>query len=129
MIGDSNATGISDSDRADPAFHATEPFAGCRYNARQAAAVHDPPSWLDLPTGDLRPYAPGGQAGMGFEVALGRTLADASDVPWLAKQSINGATLAAEWSPGAAFPGGVNLFGQWVARIHALEAESGRALS
>jgi hypothetical protein len=133
MIGDSNAVGIGDTDRADkidPGGGAiTVPFTDCTYNSRQASAVADPPVWLDLATGSLRPYAAGGQSGMGFELTLGRTLAAAGAAPWLAKQAITGATLHVEWKPSGTFPTGTNLYRQWVARMHDLETTSGRRLA
>lgn len=132
MIGDSNTVGIMDTDRADrldPGGAAlTVPFAGCTYNSRQASAVADPPTWLDLVTGSLRSYAPGGQSGAGLELTLGRELARAGAAPWLAKQAITGATLAVEWLPSGTFPTGVNLYSQWRARMRTLESASGRKL-
>lgn len=133
MIGDSNDVGIGDTDRADkldPGGGAmTVPFAGCIFNARYATGVADPPTWIDLATGSLRPYAPGGGSGMGLELTLGRELARAGAAPWLAKQGISGSTLHVEWKPTGTFPTGVNLYRQWVARMRVLESASGRRMS
>lgn len=133
LIGDSNAVGIGDTDRADkldPGGGAmTVPFAGCTFNARYATAVANPPTYVDVATGSLRPYAPGGGSGMGMELTLGRVLASAGASPWLGKQAITGATLHVEWKPTGTFPTGTNLYRQWVGRMHDLEAASGRKLA
>lgn len=133
LIGDSNAVGIGDTDRADkldPAGGAvTVPFAGCTFNARYATAVANPPTWVDVATGSLRPYAAGGGSGMGLELTLGRELARAGASPWLGKQAITGATLHVEWKPTGTFPTGTNLYRQWVGRMHDLEVASGRRLA
>jgi hypothetical protein len=132
LVGDSNTMGFGVTDKADRGFAVTVPNANVIYNARYAFLTADPPAWVDMATGDLRAYAPGGEIGMGIELTFCETMHEASASPWLAKLAISGSTLATEWTPTATFmlaSTGSNAFDTWVARMHGFEASAGRKLS
>lgn len=129
ILGDSNAVGIGDTDQTDQAFGITTSYPLVQFNTHYSLGVADPPTWQTDVSGDLRPYHAGGSSGMGIELTLGRTMYQAGAKPFIAKMAISGSTLGTEWKPSATFPTtGGNLYTQWVARMHSLEASSGKTL-
>lgn len=122
IIGDSNGVGQGVTDKSDPAFSITTTIAAVPYESQYSQAASDPITWTNMAAGGTRPYAIGGVAGFGTEMAIAQSFVVASQSPVIIKIAVSGTTCT-QWQLGSGYPGtGGDLYTQSRAYIRAQAA-------
>lgn len=129
IIGDSNGVGQGVTDKSDPAFSITTTITGVPYEAQYSQAASDPITWTNLAAGGVRPYAIGGVAGFGAEMALAQSFLAAGQTPVIIKIAVSG-TSCTQWLTGSGYPGsGGELYAQARTYIRAQAAAHGAVVA
>lgn len=124
IIGDSNAVGQGVTDKSDPAFNVTATITAVPYETQYSQAAADPISWTNLAAGGTRPYAIGGVAGFGAEMAIAQEFLAAGQSPVIIKIAVSGTTCA-QWLLGSGYPAATDLYTQARTYIRAQAAAHG----
>lgn len=129
IFGDSNAVGQGTTDTADPAFNITTTVTSVPYETQYSQAASDPITWTNLAAGGTRPYATGGVAGFGSEMAIAQSFVTAGRPLVIIKIAVSGTTCA-QWQLGSGYPGtGGDLYTQARTYIRAQAAAHGATVA
>lgn len=131
IIGDSNGVGVVQVATSSTEFGLDVPDEDIKFTIHYAIAASDPPTFVNLTTGPLRPHTDGGIANLGFYSMSGKTIISRTGSgAWLFNMSISGIRLA-DWHPASTYmlaSTGTNLYNTWKARMQSLLATAGRQL-
>jgi hypothetical protein len=129
-LGDSNTAAVVGIGTDEIEFGTSVPDPGITYNGYYALASSDPPTFVNMGTGPLRPHVDSSITYAGYHLEFSKMVIAAGIDAWSTMMAISGTSLA-EWVPSSTYmlaTTGTNLYNTWKARQAALLATSGRAL-
>lgn len=125
VVGDSNAEGVVQLATSSVEFGLDLPDDDINFQGHYAIGVNDPPTFINMDTGPLRPHTDGGIPLVGFYAMVGKVIIARVGVgAWMSLVAISGLRLADAY-PGSTYmlaTTGKNFYNTWVDWVKAFAA-------